>query len=225
MDYVESEYLESKEFNLEGKKRFYSMPEGVVDKNIGSTRIQTVEREKGVGQSILKSLFAGPSVDTAPITLAQSYYRISQSETVESLGQQCFKHKKVQQAKHMIVGKRINLWPRAPLKADEFDFEIVRLDPGIKNVQIQSYAARQHNPAYYWPFAVFLDQKACVLEGAGGFKSQQQAANIIRHEYIEGIIQVPEQARYLLLTPLASAIDIEDKQLTNYGQLKLVAIR
>ncbi|HJF28914.1 MAG TPA: putative pilus assembly protein FilE [Acinetobacter lwoffii] len=225
VDYVESEYLESKEFNLEGKKRFYSMPEGVVDKNIGSTRIQTVEREKGVGQSILKSLFAGPSVDTAPITLAQSYYRISQSETVESLGQQCFKHKKVQQAKHMIVGKRINLWPRAPLKADEFDFEIVRLDPGIKNVQIQSYAARQHNPAYYWPFAVFLDQKACVLEGAGGFKSQQQAANIIRHEYIEGIIQVPEQARYLLLTPLASAIDIEDKQLTNYGQLKLVAIR
>src|SRR5690606_20728929 len=92
VEYVESEYLDSKEINLEGKKRVYSMPEGVVDKIIGSTRIQTVEREKGVGHSILKSLFAGPSVDTAPITLAQSYYRISQLETVESLGQQCFKH-------------------------------------------------------------------------------------------------------------------------------------
>src|SRR5690606_31835020 len=43
IEYVDSEYLENKEFNLEGKKRFYSMPEGVVDKNIGTTRIQTIE--------------------------------------------------------------------------------------------------------------------------------------------------------------------------------------
>ena len=225
VDYVDSEYLENKEFNLEGRKRFYSMPEGVVDKNIGSTRIQTIEREKGLGQSVLKSLFKTPTLDTGPVVLAQSYYRISQAETRESLGKQCFNDKKIKKAKQISLKKEVNLWPRAPLKSDEFDFEVVQLQSDIKNIQINSYASRQKNPTYYWPFVVFLDNRGCVLEGAGGFKNQEGQANIIQHERIEGIIQIPAQSEYVLLTPLASAIDVEDKMLTNYGQLKLVAIR
>ena len=55
--YVNSEYLEGKEFNLEGKKRFYAMPEGVIDHKVGATRMQMVEREKGVGQSVIDNLF------------------------------------------------------------------------------------------------------------------------------------------------------------------------
>ena len=225
VDYVDSEYLENKEFNLEGRKRFYSMPEGVVDKNIGSTRIQTIEREKGLGQSVLKSLFKTPTLDTGPVVLAQSYYRISQAETRESLGKQCFNDKKIKKAKQISLKKEVNLWPRAPLKSDEFDFEVVQLQSDIKNIQINSYASRQKNPTYYWPFVVFLDNRGCVMEGAGGFKNQEGQANIIQHERIEGIIQIPAQSEYVLLTPLASAIDVEDKMLTNYGQLKLVAIR
>ena len=225
IEYVDSEYLENKEFNLEGKKRFYSMPEGVVDKNIGTTRIQTIEREKGVGQSVLKSLFQTPEVDSGPVVLAQSYYRISQSETIDSLGKQCFNDKKIKKAKEISLKKAVNLWPRAPLKADEFDFEVVKLQSDIQNIQINSYASSQKNPTYYWPFVVFLDSRGCVLEGAGGFKNQEGQANIIQHERIEGVLQIPAQTEYVLLTPLASAIDVEDKMLTNHGQLKLVAIR
>lgn len=225
IEYVDSEYLENKEFNLEGKKRFYSMPEGVVDKNIGTTRIQTIEREKGVGQSILKSLFQTPEVDSRPVVLAQSYYRISQPETIDSLGKQCFHDKKIKKAKQISLKKAVNLWPRAPLKPDEFDFEVVKLQSDIKNIQINSYASSQKNPTYYWPFVVFLDSRGCVLEGAGGFKNQEGQANIIQHERIEGVLQIPAQSEYVLLTPLASAIDVEDKMLTNHGQLKLVAIR
>ncbi|PJI36722.1 putative pilus assembly protein FilE [Acinetobacter pseudolwoffii] len=225
VDYVDSEYLENKEFNLEGRKRFYSMPEGVVDKNIGTTRIQTIEREKGVGQSVLKSLFQTPEVDSGPVVLAQSYYRISQSETIDSLGMQCFTDKKIKKAKEISLKKAVNLWPRAPLKADEFDFEVVKLQSDIQNIQINSYASSQKNPTYYWPFVVFLDSRGCVLEGAGGFKNQEGQANIIQHERIEGVLQIPAQTEYVLLTPLASAIDVEDKMLTNHGQLKLVAIR
>ena len=225
IEYVDSEYLENKEFNLEGKKRFYSMPEGVVDKNIGTTRIQTIEREKGVGQSVLKSLFQTPEVDSGPVVLAQSYYRISQPETIESLGKQCFNDKKIKKAKEISLKKAVNLWPRAPLKADEFDFEVVKLQSDIQNIQINSYASSQKNPTYYWPFVVFLDSRGCVLEGAGGFKNQEGQANIIQHERIEGVLQIPAQTEYVLLTPLASAIDVEDKMLTNHGQLKLVAIR
>ena len=225
IEYVDSEYLENKEFNLEGKKRFYSMPEGVVDKNIGTTRIQTIEREKGVGQSVLKSLFQTPEVDSGPVVLAQSYYRISQSETINSLGKQCFNDKKIKKAKEISLKKAVNLWPRAPLKADEFDFEVVKLQSDIQNIQINSYASSQKNPTYYWPFVVFLDSRGCVLEGAGGFKNQEGQANIIQHERIEGILQIPAQSEYILLTPLASAIDVKDKMLINHGQLKLVAIR
>lgn len=225
IEYVDSEYLENKEFNLEGKKRFYSMPEGVVDKNIGTTRIQTIEREKGVGQSVLKSLFQTPEVDSGPVVLAQSYYRISQSETIDSLGKQCFNDKKIKKAKEISLKKAVNLWPRAPLKADQFDFEVVKLQSDIQNIQINSYASSQKNPTYYWPFVVFLDSRGCVLEGAGGFKNQEGQANMIQHERIEGILQIPAQSEYILLTPLASAIDVEDKMLINHGQLKLVAIR
>ena len=225
IEYVDSEYLENKEFNLEGKKRFYSMLEGVVDKNIGTTRIQTIEREKGVGQSVLKSLFQTPEVDSGPVVLAQSYYRISQSETIDSLGMQCFNDKKIKKAKEISLKKAVNLWPRAPLKADQFDFEVVKLQSDIQNIQINSYASSQKNPTYYWPFVVFLDSRGCVLEGAGGYKNQEEQANIIQHERIEGVLQIPAQSGYILLTPLASAIDVEDKMLTNHGQLKLVAIR
>ena len=48
---------------------------------------------------------------------------------------------------------------------------------------------------------------------------------MLSHEMIAGILHVPEQSHYLLLTPLSSAVDVEHKVLTNHGQLKLIAIR
>ena len=90
--YVKSEYLEDQEFNLEGKKRFYSMPEGMIDtKNGGGTRMQVVERERGVSRSVLNKLFKKQSVaEPQAIVLAEDYYRVNQVEAIESLGQQCF---------------------------------------------------------------------------------------------------------------------------------------
>jgi hypothetical protein len=72
---------------------------------------------------------------------------------------------------------------------------------------------------------VFLDQNACVLEGAGGFKNDENSPSMLSHEMIAGILHVPEQSHYLLLTPLSSAVDVEHKVLINHGQLKLIAIR
>ena len=39
------------------------------------------------------------------------------------------------------------------------------------------------------------------------------------------MIQVPRNSHYLLLTPLASAIDVEERVLSNQGQLKLIGVR
>ncbi|WP_347455964.1 putative pilus assembly protein FilE [Acinetobacter thermotolerans] len=225
VEYVDSEYLEAKEFNLEGKKRFYTMPEGIVDKNLGSVRFQNVEREKGVGQSTLKALFQKSTQQDVPIILAQTYYRVSGDETIESLGQRCFSGKKLKKSKKLALKKEVSLWPRAPITKDEFDYEVVAVDAGIKNIQLKSFASSQNKPVFYWPFTVFLDHKGCVLEGAGGFKNQDGQGNYFQYESIEGILQIPEQTAYVLLTPLASAIDVEDKMLSNQGQLKLTAIR
>ncbi|OTG74399.1 hypothetical protein B9T23_11920 [Acinetobacter terrae] len=223
--YVKNEYLEDKEFNLEGKKRFYTMPEGIIDLKHGATRLQTVEREKGVGKSTMQSLFKRNVVqDTGPITLAKTYYRISQADAIDGLGQQCFSEKKLKKVKKLDLNKEVNFWPRAPLN-DEFDFEVAALNPSVQNIQLNSYASRQNNPTFYWPFVVFLDAKGCVLEGAGGYKNQEGASTLIQHEKIEGVLHVPANSKYILLTPLASAIDVEDRALTNHGQVKLVAIR
>lgn len=223
--YVKNEYLEDKEFNLEGKKRFYTMPEGIIDLKHGATRLQTVEREKGVGKSTMQSLFKRNVVqDTGPITLAKTYYRVSKADAINGLGQQCFSEKKLKKVKKLDLNKEVNFWPRAPLN-DEFDFEVAALNSSVQNIQLNSYASRQNNPTFYWPFVVFLDAKGCVLEGAGGYKNQEGASTLIQHEKIEGVLHVPANSKYILLTPLASAIDVEDRALSNHGQVKLVAIR
>ncbi|WP_374570424.1 putative pilus assembly protein FilE [Acinetobacter sp.] len=223
--YVNSEYLEDKEFNLEGKKRFYAMPEGVIDPKAGSTRMQMVEREKGVSKSVIASVFkTRQPAAQGPVTLSASYYRVSGEDAASSLGRQCFQGKKISKAKNLKLQSEVNLWPRAPLN-DEFDFEIVRVEGPLKNIQISSYASKQHNPAFYWPFAVFLDRQGCVLEGAGGYKNNDAGPDYLYRERIEGVIQVPDKTEYILLTPLAAAIDVEQRALANYGQLKLIAIR
>lgn len=223
--YIKNEYLEDQEFNLEGKKRFYAMPEGIIDTKHGATRLQMVEREKGVSKSLLQSIFKkNQKQDSGPIALSSTYYRVSQVEAVKSLGQQCIQDKKIKNAKTVSLDKEVNVWPRAPLK-EQFDFEIVEVSNAIQNIQINSYASRQQNPTFYWPFVVFLDSSGCVLEGAGGFKNHEAVESSTTHQKIEGIVHIPVQSRYILLTPLASAIDLENKALTNQGQLKLIAIR
>ena len=223
--YIKNEYLENKEFNLEGKKRFYAMPEGIIDIKHGATRLQTVEREKGVSKSLLQSIFKkNQKQNNGPITLSSTYYRVSQADAIKSLGQQCIKDKKIKNAKTLSLDKDLNIWPRAPLK-EQFDFEIVKVSNAIQNIQISSYASRQQNPTFYWPFVVFLDSSGCVLEGTGGFKNNEDIQSFTTYQKIEGIVHIPAQSQYILLTPLASAIDLENKALTNQGQLKLIAIR
>jgi len=183
-----------------------------------------VEREKGVGQSVLDRLFKKRQPESVkPMVLSSTYYRIAQADAISSLGQSCFNNKKIKHAKTLAAQKDVNLWPRAPL-TDEFDYEVVKLEGDLRHLQVNSYASKTRQPTFYWPFAVFLDAQGCVIEGAGGYKSQDTQSTLLQHEQVEGVIQLPAQTRYLLLTPLASAIDMENRQLSNQGQLKIIAL-
>ncbi|RKG36399.1 putative pilus assembly protein FilE [Acinetobacter rongchengensis] len=220
--YVNNEYLEDQEFNLEGKKRFYMTPE------VGAVhgRYETIERQKGLSASLLDRIRGNSKVvENKAIVLAPTYYRLPQNEVIQNLEKSCFTGKKVQKAKKLsIKNQELGIWPVAPIK-ESFAYEVVELDSQVQNVLLTSYASSSKIPSYYWPLVVFLDQQGCVLEGVSGFKNEEMQDNNIQFSAMEGVLRKPEKAVYMFLTPLASAIDVENKQLTNHGQIKLSVIQ
>ncbi len=219
--YVNNEYLEDKEFNLEGKKRFYVMPES----GVGARHVETVEREKGLSHSLIEKIQAPkPAMDT-PIALAPTYYRLPKDEVIQNLEQSCFSGKKIEKAKSLTLkDKEVGFWPVTPIK-EKFAYEVVKLDQNVQDILFTSYASSNKTPSYYWPLVVFLDQKGCVIEGVSGFKNQDISESNFQHAALEGVLKKPSSAFFMFMTPLSSAIDVENKQLTNQGQIKLSVIR
>ncbi|ENX42559.1 putative pilus assembly protein FilE [Acinetobacter sp. NIPH 2100] len=218
VDYVNNEYLENQEFNLEGKKRFYTMPDG-------SGRMETVERKKGVSRSVLDKLFNRTQQTTAPIALSGTYVRLS-SEDLKSAfeNDRCFLEGYKKSIKTLSLNKDVGLWPRKPLK-EKFEYEIVKLDTEIQYMQMDSYASSNDKPVYYWPLVVFLDEKGCIAEGVSGFKNKKTTATVLLHTAIQGVLKVPEHVRYIMMTPLASAVDVSEQELSNQGQIKLSVLQ
>lgn len=222
VEYVDNEYLEDREFNLEGKKRFYIMSDSSVG---GSRRFETIEREKGISKSVFSKFLKNPSVNAEPIVLAQTYYRIPKAEVEANLEQSCFTGKKIEKAKILSQDKdELGIWPVPPIK-ERFVYDVVQLDQSVENIHFTSYASSQKAPTYYWPLVVFLDQQGCVIEGVSGFKNQNMSASHFQHSALEGVLKKPTQAKYMFMTPLAEAVDVQDVQLSNQGQIKLSVLR
>ncbi|EPH33211.1 FilE [Acinetobacter gyllenbergii CIP 110306 = MTCC 11365] len=218
VDYVNNEYLENQEFNLDGKKRFYTMPDG-------TGRMETIERKKGVSRSILDKLLNRSQQATAPIALSGTYVRLS-SEDLKSAFEddRCFVEGYKKSIKTLTLKKDVGLWPRKPLK-EKFEYEVVKLDPAIEYMQIDSYASNNEKPVYYWPLVVFLNEKGCIEEGVSGFKNSQVAATMLQHSALQGVIKVPKDAHYIMMTPLASAVDVSEQELSNQGQIKISVLQ
>ncbi len=220
--YVDNEFLEDREFNLEGKKRFYMTPE------VGAAhgRYETIERQKGVSASLLERIRNKSEPDEHKVvTLSTHYFRLPKDEVVKNLEQACFTGKKISKAKSLShKNQELGLWPVAPIK-EHFAYEVVKLDPQIQNVLLTSYASATKVQTYYWPLVVFLDQQGCVIEGVSGFKNDESKDNNTQYAALEGVLRKPEKASYMFLTPLSSAVDVENKQLTNHGQIKLSIIQ
>lgn len=221
VEYVDSEYLEENEFNVEGRKRFYIVPDST---GSGAARFEAIERRKGITKSVLsKFLQASEPVQQKAMALSPQYMRIEQEELVQSLGQKCFTGKKIKDAKLLIKDQsELALWPTAPLK-ESFTFNVVELDRQVKQLHFQSYASSNKNPTYYWPLVVFLNEQGCIIEGATGFKVQKNQSDVARYSSLEGLIVKPDLAKYILLTPLAESIDTQEYKLTDSGQIRLKA--
>lgn len=222
VEYVDNEYLENREFNLEGKKRFYMMPEGIVG---GASRVETIEREKGISKSVFSKFLKNAPAQLPPVVLASTYYRLPKNEVEQTLEQSCFSGKKIEKAKLLSLDKdEVGLWPVPPIK-EKFVYDVVKLDTPVENIHLTSYASSQKAPRYYWPLVVFLDQKGCVIEGVSGFKNQDLGSNSLQYSALEGVLKKPNNATYMFMTPLAEALDVQGVQLSNKGQIKLSVLR
>lgn len=220
IEYVNNEYLEDQEFNLEGKKRFYTMPDG-------TGRLETIERKKGVSRSILDKILNKSNQSLNSITLSNNYVRLSaQDLSLAFENDRCFleSYSKNKTIKSLAPEKEIGLWPRKPIK-EKFEYELVKLDQNIQYMQLDSYASNTDKPTYYWPLVIFLDKSGCILEGVSGFKNQKIPATLLQHAALQGVIKIPPKSYYMMMTPLASAVDVPEQELSNQGQIKIAALQ
>ena len=212
--YIDSEYLEQREFNLEGKKRFYTLPDG-------TGRAQVVEREKGVDRTAFKpSNIEKPQI----VSLAKDYQRLAKDDVVNLIGMQCFSQKQLKKTKLINKSEPLNLWPRPGLEP-KFDFVVAEFQEQINDIQVTSYTDSISNPIFYWPLPIFLDASGCVIEGVNSFYQQTIAPSVTTHQAIQGYLHIPAGTKYLVLTPLEAAADLMQIQLTNKGQVRLTPIR
>lgn len=212
--YIDSEYLEQREFNLEGKKRFYNLPDG-----IGGNEV--LEREKGVDMTVFrKQKIEKPQV----VDLSKNYQRIPKEQIISLTGTTCFTEKQLKDAKLFKQDEYLDFWPR-PGFEPKFDFVVAKLEQPIHDIQLTSYANNMSSPKFYWPLPIFLDDKGCVMEGVNAFYQATVAPTVTMHQAIQGYLHIPQNTRYILFTPLEAAADISETQLTNKGQVRLTPIR
>lgn len=212
--YIDSEYLEQREFNLEGKKRFYNLPDG-----IGGHEV--LEREKGVDMTLFRrQKLEKPQI----VDLSKNYQRIPRADIIALTGTSCFSEKQLKNAKLFKQDEPLDFWPR-PGFEPKFDFVVAKLAQPVNDIQVTSYASSVQNPKFYWPLPIFLDNKGCVLEGVNAFYQTSVAPTVTMHQAIQGYLHVPQDTRYILFTPLEAAADLSEAELTNKGQVRLTPVR
>lgn len=212
--YIDSEYLEQREFNLEGKKRFYNLPDG-----IGGHEV--LEREKGVDMTV----FRQQKIDKPQVVdLSKNYQRIPQAQIVALTGTQCFSNKQLKHAKLLRADETLDFWPK-PGFEPKFDFVVAKLEQPMSDIQFTSYASSVNQPKFYWPLPVFLDADGCILEGVNAFYQNTLAATPTMHQALQGYLHIPQNTQYILFTPLEAAADLSQTQLTDKGQVRLTPIR
>jgi hypothetical protein len=222
--YVDSDYLQKRKFNLEGKKQFYTVPDG-----LGGT--QVLERTPGSTDTVSavgESPPVLPSPSQALITLAERYQRVPGAQITQLIGISCLAPSALKQAK-VLRAQPLNLWPRSDAPSVNhkaaLNYVLVDLHSGLKDLSLQSYAPLGKNFDYYWPLVVFMDDRGCVVEGVNAFYQKTLPSTMLQQSGLVGTLHIPDQSRYMLLTPLVEAIDLPHIRLSEVGQVRVIPLR
>lgn len=220
--YIDGEYLEKREFNLDEKKKFYAVPDG-----LGGTQI--VERVPGAITEQKKSEKSQDDIKLPVLfTLSDQYQRVPAADITPLIGLTCLSTQALRQSK-IIRDEQVILWPRsdAPKTNNRagLNYVVVEFRSNTRDVSLQSFAPLGHQSDYYWPLPIFLDADGCVLEGVNGFYQKTLPSTVLQPSILVGNLHVPEHTRYLMLTPLVEAIDLPNIKLSEVGQVRLIPLR
>ncbi len=219
--YIDSEYLEKRKFNLAGKKTFVNLPDG-----LGG--IQVIERTPGAEEPLDIVKKQPPSRADVLFSLSKQYERVSAAEITPLIGMRCVSREVLREPK-ILRDQELILWPRsdAPMVGNRqgLNFLIVQLGMNNRDISLQSFAPLGKQSDYYWPLPIFLDEQGCVLEGVNAFYQKTLVSTMLQPSVLVGNLHVPEHAKYLMLTPLFEATDLPSIKLSKVGQLRLVPLR
>lgn len=219
--YVDSEYLEKRKFNLAGKKTFYAMPDGM-----GGT--QVIERVPGAVNKE-DNIQDKTEVNPEPlVSLSTQYERVPAVDIVSLINMKCLSGLALDKAK-VLRDQQLIIWPRsdAPMvnRRAGLNYVVVKLGLNNRDISLQSVAPLGRQSDYYWPLPIFLDEQGCVLEGVNAFYQKTLPSTMLQPSVLVGNLHVPEHAKYLMLTPLHEAIDLPSIRLSEVGQIRLIPLR
>lgn len=222
--YVDSGYLEKREFNLDGKKKFYAVPDG-----LGGT--QVIERVPGAILELQNSdTYQRQENSEIPalVSLSNQYQRVPATEITPLIGMKCLSTQALRDAKIM-RNQQLIVWPRSDAPKvnhrDGLNYQVIEFRSNTRDLSLQSFAPLGLQSDYYWPLPIFLDTDGCVIEGVNGFYQKKLPSTMLQPSILVGTLHVPEHTRYLMLTPLVEAIDLLNIKLSQVGQVRLIPLR
>ncbi len=208
--YVDSDYLEKKNFNLQDKKRFYYVPNGTGSQQViesNGDNIVTVPTTK-VFASKRRTAFYADSYQVLSKEWLLQYAPMTQ--------QLCQQSKKLKKVSKPFKDSNA-LWLTADNHTQRFDRVLAFSETIAKeqHLRISSFASTNKSPKFYVPMVTFLDTQGCVLSGAWQYWSQAYPANEHHFSSVEGLLRVPSATQYLaFLAPVAELNSPLPQQMT-----------
>ena len=207
IEYVDSELLIEKQFNLSDKKRFFPVPN-----QVGS--VDYIERtDDQVADTLVLKATPQPLY-----RVADNYSVLPASALKSALPMECLTSKQLQKAEGFSKRGTKNLWPIQGNK--DFEYELVKLSDADQIIYLQSYESKSPG-TFYWPLSVFLDQQGCIIQGAASYLTEQVPSTWIQKSSLKGVLLAPEEAQYLLMTPMAQMPYSEEYSLSRSGSITL----
>lgn len=195
--YLDSERLESSQFNPEQKKNFYIINDGLGSRVEQSTpgamdtpEIKSVEsriavrgmdlplgREEIIEEALMKTLLATSTLCVATQTLEKS------------------KKLPPKRLDTLILDKKA--WQyREPLGV----VEAYRLsDDGMKTLTLQSYARNERAPDFVSPALAMADEKGCIKRIVTGYFQSRYEATKAKHSMLEGKVTIHADEPYVFV--------------------------
>lgn len=207
VEYVDSELLIEKQFNLSDKKRFFTVPN-----QVGS--VDYIER---ADEQVSETLIIKPTAQPL-YRVADNYSVLPASALKSALPMECLTPKQMQKAESFSKRGTKNLWPIQSNK--DFEYELVKLSAADQVIYLQSFESKSPG-TFYWPLSVFLDQQGCIMQGAATYFTELEASTWIQKSSLKGVLLAPEEAQYLLMTPMAQMPYSEEYSLSRSGSITL----